>query len=186
MQFAAALHSRLEAAIANDGLGVGAAACHGLVCGLVCGPSSESGTTIAQALALLAEDVPIEATEGETRDLLRHTMSWTAGELEHEDFRLELVLPDDESPLQERAKALGEWVQGYLLGLGLSGAPSDSSLEADVREVLADFGHLAQLDAEVESGEDAERSLVELTEFVRVGAMLVYEAHAACGDDEGE
>ncbi|MGI9333560.1 MAG: UPF0149 family protein [Gammaproteobacteria bacterium] len=204
MDFASALHTRLEAAIASDGLGVDASACHGLLCGLLCGRNvsvedgaGETATAdlIEQALRLLAEDAPAAMVPDETLRLLVHTMNWTAGELGQDDFRLALVLPDEAAPVSLRTAALGEWVHGFLLGLGLGGDHSGASdrgggadpadplareygwaTDADTRELLVDFAELTRVDTDVEDGDDAERDLLELVEFVRVGTMVLYEA----------
>lgn len=168
-----------------------------MVCGLLCGRAvsgeeSDGDATldlVRQALGFLAEDAPATAAPDETARLLAHTLNWTAGELGRDDFRLALVLPDEEAPIGQRAGALADWVHGFLFGYGFGGDHGGASGRADpltreygravdpeARELLADFTELARVDVEVEEGDDAERDLLELVEFVRVGTMVLYES----------
>lgn len=93
------------------------------------------------------------------------------------DFTLELFLPDDSCPLAERSEALVQWCEGFLNGLGFTGLPEFDLLSDEGREVIQDLYKICRIDVEniAETGEDEEIAFMELVEYVRMGAMLLYE-----------
>ncbi len=95
------------------------------------------------------------------------------------------LLPGDTSPLAVQADALVGFCRGFLEGLGLAGVGAGRNLPAATAEALQAFaaiaaGPVALADADV-AGERA--ALAELTDFVRIGVMLV---HAELGADPGD
>src|SRR5690348_8867674 len=46
------------------------------------------------------------------------------------------LLPDDESPLADRADALSQWCQGFLYGLGSGPASDPSKVSTDAGEII--------------------------------------------------
>lgn len=106
------------------------------------------------------------------RDLYRET----AGALEGSDMEFELLLPEEASPLDERAAALAQWCQGFLYGLGTSAIQDAGGLPGDIGEIVRDLTEITR--AGVDSGqsdESNESAYAELVEFVRVGVQLVFE-----------
>ena len=89
------------------------------------------------------------------------------------DFALEIYLPDDASPINDRGRALTLWVQGFLLGFGLHQNSLDNVSE-EVKEALQDFSQIAQMDEEMDEGEENEQALFEVQEYVRISAMLCF------------
>ena len=99
------------------------------------------------------------------------------------ECNLEILLPDDDQPLHERSLALVDWCRGFLFGIGLQPAAVCEGLSADAREVIddiVDFTHI-DLNSGVDDSEADEKSYFELVEYLRVGALLLYEEiiHAA-------
>jgi len=91
------------------------------------------------------------------------------------DFELELLLPGDEEPLDERSRALSDWCKGFLYGLGTAGRGVTECLSEDAREVVSDLTEFTRLDTEEESSESAEKAFAEIVEYLRVGVLLIYE-----------
>ena len=102
------------------------------------------------------------------------------------DVEFELMLPDDEEPLEARVEALGVWCQGFVFGLAAGGVKEDSDLPDDSKELIKDIleisraGYVAddeaELSASVENNnEEDEVALMEVTEYVRMGTLLIYE-----------
>lgn len=92
-------------------------------------------------------------------------------------FEFELLLPDDDEPLDERISALKSWVIGFLSGLGSAGFQATQQLPDDVQEVLVDLANLAQAEFESAQGSESDESdFFELSEFVKVAVLLLFES----------
>lgn len=150
---------------------------HGAWTGFLSGKPEAS---FEQVLPALAEILTGENME-EAIPALRKAFLHTQRTLADEQFRFNLRLPDDETPLHKRAAALADWCQGFLYGLGASGC---GNLSAQAEEILRDFRAISQLDPTVE-GEEEEQALVELVEYVRIAAQLLY-AEAVLGNAREE
>ena len=147
--------------------GLGSAAeAHGLLSGMLC---VDGGTVFDQWIKdFFVDDAPhISQLE---LSLLRTVFDTTSKQLDDFDFSFQPFLPDDEFSLEERAIALGEWCQGFLLGIGYAGKRSE--WPGECTEILKDFLEIAQLDPEV-AGESDEVDYAELEEYVRVGVQVV-------------
>lgn len=94
-------------------------------------------------------------------------------QLESSDFELELLLPDDEHSLGQRAEQLGLWVTGFIAGFGLAVTENASNLSTEAQESIGDLVQIAQIDASDEAEED-EGLLMEVEEYVRMAAMLLF------------
>jgi hypothetical protein len=95
------------------------------------------------------------------------------------------LLPNDAVSLAERALGLYDWSRGFMYGLGLSGVDT-GGLSEEAREAFDDLAAITHLDLDdLEDSEDNEQALMELTEFVRVAAMLVYEEKAGPKEPSG-
>ncbi len=86
------------------------------------------------------------------------------------------LLPGDDAPIGDRASALGQWCQGFLYGLGSRPLPDADALPEQVGEIVRDLTSITQVGVDdSESEESNELAYLELVEFVRVGAQLLFE-----------
>jgi uncharacterized protein len=150
---------------------VAAAESHGCLCGALC-------TTQQYPIeSWLEELVPeAEADAADERAPLRLLFADTVRALRGDEMEFQLLLPDDDDPLVERASALSQWCQGFLYGFGTGRAVPRDELTGEVEEVLRDLTHISQ--ASVESGadaEDEEQAYAEIVEYVRAGVQLVHD-----------
>lgn len=150
---------------------IAAAESHGCLCGALC-------TTQEYALdSWLDELVPEpQADPADDRAPLRLLFADTVRDLRGDDMEFQLLLPDDDDPLVERASALSQWCQGFLYGFGTGHAVPREELTAEVEEVLRDLTHISQ--ASVETGADAEeeeQAYAEIVEYVRAGVQLIHD-----------
>ena len=91
-------------------------------------------------------------------------------------MEFELLIPQDDSPIQERARALTAWCTGFLYGLGSNGAADPQRLPGELGEIVRDLTEITRADVDAEDGaEENEAALAELVEFVRVGVQLVFD-----------
>ena len=163
-------YAQLDAALAGATLSVDASELDGLLVGYVCGGGKTHGQSILAALQLDNDDAELDALAAEMHDACIKRL----GQLE---MGLTPLLPPDAEPMRVRVDALVDWTRGFLGGFGLTGAASDNLTDAG-REVLRDMGAIAgsrpTLDSDDDQGSDEDESaLMELLEFVRVGAMLL-------------
>ena len=93
------------------------------------------------------------------------------------------LLPDDDTPLEERVSALVDWCSSLLSGLGES--QSGGLMSPEAQEVVEDLQALAE--AEYGGEEEAEEvAFTELVEFLRVAISLLFEELVPVGTGEGE
>jgi uncharacterized protein len=119
-----------------------------------------------------AKDVPHE-TRMELDQFARHT-EW---QLQQDDLRFALILPDDERPIEDRVRSLNEWCGAFLGGLGLGGFMQVNQLSKDSDAALKHFEQIARTKVEIDEEEDEEgneHAYMELAEFVKVSALLLY------------
>lgn len=106
----------------------------------------------------------------------------TCEQFKASDFGFELLLPDDDQLLSQRAEALGSWCSGFLSGFGMHSGRKGEKLSAEAQEGLRDLAQIAQIaaDSEADSDED-EADLMEVQEYVRMAAMLMF---TECNQDD--
>lgn len=165
--------SDAAAALTNAGAAVTVAEAHGCLCGALCASNHYS-------FARWFDEVS-DAEESDTADLkgAKETMQTlykdTSRALRGDEMEFSPLLPDDDAPLDRRAEALAQWCQGFLYGFG-SVSGSQRNLSAEVDEVLRDLTQIARAGAgETEPTEEDESDYIEIVEYVRVGAQLVYD-----------
>jgi uncharacterized protein YgfB (UPF0149 family) len=100
-----------------------------------------------------------------------------------DEYDFALVLPDDEQPLAMRAGAFAEWCRGFLSGLGLAGIADTATLGEDARGFLRDLERFGVLEVGPDAGEDEERAFAEVTEFVRIGVLIVHAERGPAADE---
>jgi len=154
-----------------------------MLCGLICGGSAAPESAWLDLLLPVPPLNPdADATQGQAVQparaalgrLARRTLERIAGP----GLDFPLLLPDDSRALAERATALYDWVRGFLFSIGVLGL-AERDLSAQAQEVLRDFADITRLDLnQLQEDEENESALTELTEFVWVAAMLIYEERA--------
>jgi len=160
---------------------VAAAESHGCLCGALC---TTQQYPVESWLDELAPDADVDLTDedltvndlADDRATLRLLFADTMRALRGDEMEFQLLLPDDDAALMERALALSQWCQGFLYGFGTAGAVPREQLSAEVEEVLRDLTHISQ--ASVETGAEAEEeelAYAEIVEYVRAGVQLIHD-----------
>jgi hypothetical protein len=163
-------YSTVEVALARAGADLSPAEGHGLLCALLCvDPGAPDDRWLEEVLPEAQDRVSAEAQR-----VLVQVRETTGLQLAGTDSGLRLLLPADDAPLAVRTQALAEWCSAFLYGLGLAGVRGGPGMSADLQEVLQDLSDVTRLEADSGSEED-EHAFVEVSEFVRVAVMLVYE-----------
>lgn len=171
------IHTQLTQALKAVGADIEGAECHGMLCGMLAsGVSFRSSAWLTHAAG--REDLSPFGPEGSGHvvwDVLKATRkAFSDGACE-----LRLVLPAENANIGERAGALVFWSRGFLSGFGLAGPLSFAELDAEARAFLEDLTRIARLDTRIEAAEENEQILTELEEFLRLGALMVFEQTSA-------
>jgi uncharacterized protein len=158
-----------------------AAEAHGTLAGSLC---AAGGYRIEDWMGeILPDEVAAQAPVTTLRTLFTATSSALAGQ----DMEFELLLPEDEEPLQRRTEALSLWCNGFLYGLGTAGHTDPTRLPGDAGEIIRDFNQIIQAGVDESEGDEAnESAYAELVEFVRVGVQIIYEQLAVQREQPSE
>ncbi|MCP4272504.1 MAG: UPF0149 family protein [Gammaproteobacteria bacterium] len=90
---------------------------------------------------------------------------------------LALLLPEDDSPAEERGEALGYWCQGFLLGYMQLSENKDEEDEV-IEDALDDLEEISNIDLDsIGSSEEDEKMLFEITEHIKVAAQIVHSVY---------
>jgi len=152
---------------------VSAPEAQGMLCGLFCAPEApEAARWMAQVLDGLA---PKGEPAREILEALTELYHDTRERLENDTLEFDLLLPDDEAELSTRARALGQWCEGFLYGLGLAGTHDPARLPKEANELVNDLTEIARIDDDIEADEDGEIAYTELVEYLRAAVLLMRE-----------
>lgn len=166
-------YERVERQMASADIESSAAEVHGILCGLICTGRADARArwfgelfTEAQATDLLVR---------ECADSLKVLHDETLAAVQGPGLGFTPFLPDDEKPLRQRARAVADWCQGFLYGVGVAGLSSGHQFSAESQDAMNSLTEITRLDLDqLNPGEEDEEALMEVTEFVWVAAMLVH------------
>ena len=168
-------HERVARQLASADLEPSASEVHGVLCGLLCaGRQDALELWFAELFEGSDEDDELVT---ECRRLLSLLHGETREAIEGPGLGFQPLLPDDERPIRERAEAVRDWSQGFLYGIGLAGISPERELSEHTREALQDFSDITRMETEglSDGDEEDEDDLMQVTEFLWVAAMMVYD-----------
>lgn len=150
---------------------------HGTLCGLLCADVGASADVWQDNLWPHKPMDKNDLLTAEALETLNQLHDITRLQLNAPDCDFELMLPDDDDPMETRVNALGDWCQGFLVGLTLGGVKDFSPLPEDAREVANDLVEIARAGTsyDLEGSEEDENAYTELVEYLRVGILLINE-----------
>lgn len=163
---------------------LGATESHGALCGMLC---AQGATEASQwMLHVLGEHEDTSKALQQAGKKLIQIHQISVESMNDNDAEFELMLPDDDEPLEMRVEALGMWCQGFVYGLAVGGIKEDTVLPEDSKELIKDIleisraGYVVDSEAELaaadeEASEEDEVAFMEVSEYVRMGILLIYE-----------
>ncbi len=155
---------------------------HGLLCGLLCGGMEDANSQLFAELFQSGSEG--DAAVRECCDALDLLFTTTNSAIEGDALGYTLFLPDDNEPLPQRARALSDWCQGFLYGVGMVGAADEGELSSGANEALHDLTEITRMELDsLGESEEEEASLVELIEYVWVAATLIREELVSANTD---
>lgn len=157
---------QVDSALAPLQLATHPAELHGALAGWLAGGGDAGGNWMAKVLADDDLAAPGDAVFDELRDA-------TAAAMEDAGLGFQLLLPDDDAPVDVRGNALFDWCRAFLGAFGLA-AGSHPPLSEESAEALDDLARLAAAEAESGGGEEDEAAFFEIEEFVRMAVLLLH------------
>jgi uncharacterized protein YgfB (UPF0149 family) len=152
---------------------IDAAELHGQLCGLLC---THDRLQMEDWLRLSLPELDPTALSGTSHELFQAVMQNSQTGLSSQDFGFQLLLPDDTAGLVARVEALGNWCQGFLLGISHAGVSDIQTLPGELPEIVKDLLNISQAESfELDDEEQDEAAYMELVEYVRVGVQLFHE-----------
>lgn len=173
--------STMQAILTSEGVKCHASELHGVLTGLVCAGfefENQGYVTMLNDLFNDGDGFP-KAVKKAFKQMYNEL--WTS--ILDDNYSFNLLLPDDDDSMAERGHALSVWVQGFNLGYGLQ-QKDNPVVSDDVKEVLTDFGEIANLSDEMEEDEDTEQAYFEISEYVRISALLCFSELATPPNQE--
>ncbi len=174
---------QLEGLLFDLDAALGATESHGVLCGMLC---AQGATDPAQwMLHVFGEHEKSSDALQQAGEKLVQIHRTSVEQMNNSDVEFELMLPDDDEPLEARIEALGTWCQGFVYGLAVGGIKEDTELPEDSKELIKDIieisraGYVVDEEAEMavmeDDDEEDEVAFMEVSEYVRMGILLIYE-----------
>jgi len=147
---------------------------HGVIVGILSGGARLNRSALMKTLESHAD--PTLAFEDSFIASLWQLQLKTLEDLGADELLFRPLLPSDDDELSLRVLAMSDFCRGLLAGFGLSVQANNPALATDiVRETLQDLVNISQVDAVDEDDEEAEVAYTELYEYVRLGAISLFE-----------
>ena len=158
-------YSALDHRLQNSDWQSGASEAHGLLCALACRGVRE----IENKAWLLRLSAPRDL------DLINAMFAEIVRGLRDDGFSFALLLPDDSAARALRVESLANWCGGFVQGFLHDGEQQLRAFPESVREPFADIMKISRIDIGVTGRGGAEHQLVEIEEYLRVAAQLIFD-----------
>lgn len=149
-----------------------AAETHGVLSGLVCGGvdlDSQNWRSHFNHVVNEGLNLPSNAHK-----LIESIYGQVVNQFTDDGLGFSLLLPDDDIPLDERAEAVAQWAQGFLVGFGMVQQGLNQA-SAEIQELIRDIRDISQVSLDFEQeDEESEIAFFEIVEYLSVGAMLCF------------
>ncbi|HHQ68725.1 MAG TPA: hypothetical protein ENM98_00235 [Halothiobacillaceae bacterium] len=118
-------------------------------------------------------DVPLtdEEIPRDVHDIFEDFVSCTTTA---DNLGLNLLLPDESFPLNERVRTLTEFAQAVLYGYAISGGKPPHALDEQSKEVFDDLEQIANLDTENLDDSEDEFNLHEIEQYLSSALLVMY------------
>ena len=153
---------------------INAAEVHGLQCGMICGEEASQEFNYEE---IIIRELNCLKVSEELIAYLNKLYSHSIYQLQGLGFKFDLLLPNDDANIKEKAEALADWSRGFLCGLGLAGAQEKSIMSKIGKEAIYDLSQIAHIAVEQDDDEipeKQEKAFIELVEYVKVAVQTVH------------
>jgi hypothetical protein len=145
---------------------------HGALVGLVCSGFSFEDQSYLPLMRDMFNSSDKFTDKIEKTMVQMYSEIWT--DVSDDNYTFQLLIPDDDDSIIERAHGLATWVQGFNLGFALQ-LKDNKINSSDVKEIIGDFSEIANLASnDMDEDEDAEHAFFEISEYVRISALYCF------------
>ncbi|WP_138438684.1 UPF0149 family protein [Marinobacter alexandrii] len=148
---------------------------HGVLCGRL---AAGSRIDEPEWLNMVCEHMGLpENAADDSEDLapfMNKAYDQTLSHLKSTDMSFHPLLPDDDYAIEQRLEALVAWVRGFLEGMALTAGEALGQAPDEIRELIEDMVAISQLEDDEEASDESEQQLLEITEYIRLGALAVF------------
>lgn len=166
--------SELDEMLQRAGADSGAAEAHGVLCGaLAVRGVSTDGDWLEH---LLGDGNTLSVAAQDCIETLQAMQAGIICQFNDASFGFSMLLPEDNSPLSTRTRALGEWCSGFLYGLALGGVREGQAGSEHADEIMKDFYEISHAGFGTEApGEADEAAYAEIVEYIRVSVLMLHD-----------
>ena len=145
---------------------------HGILSGLVCGGlklDDQSWRTHFNDIVNDGMGLPSSVNK-----LVESIYGQVLNQITDDGLGFKLLLPDSDVPLDERAEAMAQWSQGFLVGFGMVQQALNQAAN-EIQELIRDIRDISNISLNFEQeDEESEIAFDEIEEYLRIGAMLCF------------
>jgi uncharacterized protein YgfB (UPF0149 family) len=157
--------------IATLSLNFSASTLHGMMCGYLCAGADSQGEAYIQALLHNKKD----KLGREAILALFSVYSISQQQINNFDFEFELLIPDDNQSLFDRAQAFTDWCGGFTQSMAIMGVSPEQFDDEESQEALQHLIEFAELDNDsLEIEEEDEKALMEVSEYARMAVLRLH------------
>lgn len=144
---------------------------HGMMCSYLCAGAPTAGENYLRALmGSLNQDSVRQAALA-----MFQLYAISQQQINALDFKFQMLLPEDEAPLQERAQAFSQWCEGFIQGLQVNGINLNHLQEEEAQDAIQHLAEFAKLDYEsLDVNEEDEKALLEVSEYARLAVLSLH------------
>jgi yecA family protein len=168
-------YDQIESALQTLGADINTSEIHGTLCAILCVDGQLDADNWYQSS--IPETDNNDLLQNEAKQMLSLFYNETRQHLNDPTCDFQLMLPVGDNDLNARTIALGDWCQGFIMGLMTCGIKDFRKMPENSAEVTQDIVEISRAGTTYES-EDSEEDAValeELIEYVRVGVLLINE-----------
>ncbi|MDO8843182.1 UPF0149 family protein [Methylicorpusculum sp.] len=166
-----------ESLFVTAGTNCSVAEAHGLATGMLC--VDERADAANWLTELFDEDADSDSSA------FSKFFEKTRAAITSDDYRFDLLLPEDIDDLEEQVEALRDWCQGFLFGVGYSGG--SGAWPGEISEILKDIVEITKIEAgqsisgdAVKDDQDAKdeedrAAFIEINEYLRASVYMIRE-----------